>query len=287
MLRRTFRALPNSVRKGMDKLFVKTLLVLPLRQRIKLTYFKTFGRFPNLKDPKLYSEKLQARKLSGENFTRYIDKIAAKEFVHECVEDICIPTLYSGDTLPPRNERNWRLPYVIKTNHASGTNIFVRDEPDWDAIEAELERMLAYRHGAISGEVFYLQVKPRVLVEPLIGNGIEAPVDYRFFVAGGEVQFIVLDQDPITHSRVFYSPDWERLPIRDCYPVGVDAERPKNLVQMNSIAKLLGKELGFVRVDLYEADGCVYFGELTLAPTGGYMRFEPAEIDAMLGEMWG
>jgi len=286
MLKQIYRSLPKPVRFAAERQFVATLPLLPLRQRIMLTYYKSYGRFPNLRDPKLYSEKLQARKLSGVDLTPYIDKIRVKDFVQERCGDICIPTLYAGDRLPPVEERTWPLPFVIKTNHASGTNIFVREAPDWRAIEAKLDQFLAHRHGEATGEVFYLKVRPRMLVEPIIGNGIDAPQDYRFFVAGGEVQFIGLEQSPIDHRRVFYSRSWERLPIRDGYPVGTNAERPQSLKQMVEIAETLGRDLGFVRVDLYEVDGRVYFGEMTFTPSAGYMRFEPPEVDAELGAKW-
>jgi hypothetical protein len=284
MIKRAFRSLPQSVRSALDRRFVATLPLLPLRQRIMLTYYKSFGRFPNLRQPKLYSEKLQARKLSGEDFTRYIDKIEVKDFVRERCGDICIPTLFAGDRLPP--ERNWPVPFVIKTNHASGTNIFVRKAPDWDAIDRKLDQFLAYRHGEATGEVFYLKVRPRVLVEPIIGNGIDPPQDYRFFVLGGKVQFVAIEQSPVDHRRVFYSPAWERMDVRDGYPVGADAEPPHCLEQMVGIAEILGRDLGFVRVDLYEVEGRVFFGEMTMTPSAGYMRFEPPELDAELGEKW-
>lgn len=265
--------------------FVATLPLLPLRQRIMLTYLKCYGRFPNLRHPKLYSEKIQARKISGEDFSPYVDKIRAKDFVRERCGDICIPTLYSGDRLPPRSERTWPLPFVIKTTHGSGGNIFVRGGPDWDEIEVRLDTMLAYRHHKVTGEIFYEKIPPRILVEPIIGDGIKAPPDFRFFVAGDKVQFILLEQDPVDHRKVFYSTTWERLPIR-YGQLGVDAEKPGCLEQMVSIAETLGQGFGFVRVDLYEVEGRIYFGEMTFTPAAGYMKFKPLEIDARLGEAW-
>lgn len=286
MLKRFYRSLPTPVRTQLEMGFEAVLARLPIRQRIMLAYYKSFGRFPNLESPVLYSEKLQARKLSGEDFSPYIDKIRVKDFVRERCGEIVIPTFYAGDELPPRPERNWPLPFVIKTSHASGGNVFVRSSPDWDEIENRLEQLLAHRHGEVTGELFYLKVPPRVLVEPIIGNGLDAPVDYRFHVAGGKVRFILLDQNPVDHRRVFYSPTWERLAIRDGRPIGTDADKPQRLEQMVGIAETLGKDFGFVRVDLYEVDGQVYFGELTFTPSAGYMPFEPPEIDAQLGAAW-
>ena len=124
-----------------------------------------------------------------------------------------------------------------------------------------------------------------MLVEPIIGDGIKAPPDFRFFVAGDKVHFILLEQDPVDHRKVFYSTTWEPLPIR-YGKLGVHAEKPECLDQMVSIAETLGQGFGFVRVDLYEVEGRIYFGEMTFTPAAGYMKFEPLEIDAQLGAMW-
>ena len=251
----------QTLKRFVDKSFVSILPMLPLRPRIVLAYLKSYRRLSSFKHPKLYSERMQARKLSGVDFTPLIDKIEAKKFAAgRCGSDVVIPTFYAGDTLPPRDECNWPFPYVIKTTHASGGNIFVRSPPDWDEVEQTVDRFLAHRHSRVSGEVFYDKIKPRVLVEPMIGNG-DLPEDYKFFVAGDRVHFVQVDQDRATdHRRVFYSPKWERLDLRDDKPVGRDQPKPANLAKMVEIATKLGRNLGFARVDLYNIDGQIYFG---------------------------
>jgi hypothetical protein len=96
----------------------------------------------------------------------------------------------------------------------------------------------------------------------------------------------MVDQDPVDHRRVFYTPDWQQMQLRDMRPIGVSAPRPKRLDKLIAVAESLGRDLGFARVDLYEVDGEVFFGEITLAPNSGYMPFVPAEMDAILGRKW-
>ena len=192
----------------------------------------------------------------------------------------------AGAVVCPDSDRDWPLPFVIKTSHASGGNIFVRERPDWNAIEGRLKTLLRHRHGQVTGELYYLRVPPRVLIEPMI-DGDNLPPDYKFWVVGGKVQFINVDQNrEHGHRRVFYTPAWERLTIYEGKSVGVDHPAPRQLAKMIEIAEALGSDFGFVRVDLYEVEGSVYFGELTLTPGAGYGAFTPREIDVALGARW-
>ena len=86
-----------------------------------------------------------------------------------------IPTLYAGAKLPPRDERNRALPYVIKTSRGSGGNIFVREAPDWDEIERKLEAFLAHKHGQITGELFYLRIPPGASITSALSPSRDIP----------------------------------------------------------------------------------------------------------------
>ncbi len=288
MLKSVFQSLPLPLRTTVERVFYEGIDLLPVRARMKLLYYKSHGRFPNLEHPETYTEKIQVRKLSGRDYSPLVDKILVKNFVAKrCGEDIIIPTLFSGPALPPRRERNWPMPYVIKTNHASGTNIFVTEDPDWGKIEDTLAQFLNHSLGTTSGELFYEKVVRQVLVEPMIGDGKTLPVDYKFFTFNGQVEHIQVDVSRhSTHSRALYSPDWKKLPIVHERPLGPEMPRPQKLSQMLEIARVLGRGFGFIRVDLYEVDGRVYFGELTLTPAAGFTRFNPASYDGYLGSKW-
>ncbi|MFM2339480.1 MAG: hypothetical protein RLZZ360_116, partial [Candidatus Parcubacteria bacterium] len=111
MLEITVMPLKKAVR-----LRIKRLIgLLGPKTAIRLRYFHGFKRFPNLQNPATFNEKINAYKFMGDeyNFARYADKVAVKDFVTEKIgAEHVIPTLYAGETLPPRAERTWALPYV-------------------------------------------------------------------------------------------------------------------------------------------------------------------------------
>ena len=287
---RTAKAItPKPLQKVVDQAYTRALHVLPLRTGLQLRYFKSYQRLPRLERPILFSEKCQALKLLRPDLGRYVDKVAVKQFVRERIGDEhVIPTLFHGPALPPRAQRTWPLPYVIKTNNGSGGNIFVREEPNWDKIETRLADMLDCDFSAISGETFYGAVEPQVLVEPFIAEGSELPLDYKIFTCTGEPQFIQVDTDrEHAHKRVFFDRDWNRLPIRLGYPDDPrEIAKPKQLARMLDLAGELAHGFGFVRVDFYEVGGRLLFGEMTFTPESGLMRFEPASVDVELGRRW-
>ena len=282
------RMLPDKIKAILNSIFYKIIEQLPLKAKISILYYKSHGRLPDLSNPRKYTEKIQARKLSERDFSRFVDKVLVKDFVrNRCGEQLIIPTLYSGERLPSREQRNWKIPYVIKTNHASGTNIFVTDEPDWPEIEKTVEQFLSHSLGRASGELFYDKINKQVLVEPMVGDGKDLPIDYKFFVFNGVVEHIQVDTNRHgNHCRSLYSPDWNKLAIVHERSNHVDVKRPDTLNEMILTAQSLGAGMGFVRIDLYENNNTVLFGELTFTPGSGFTCFTPSAYDEYLGSKW-
>lgn len=291
MLETAFRLakslIPAPVKTQMERLYIWALPHLPLQARISVNYFKSFRRFPDLRNPRTFNEKMQVLKLAEPDLSAYVDKVLAKRFVADRVGAAhIIPTLYSGEALPPCEERVWPLPFVIKTNHSSGGNIFVRDTPDWGVIEAHLAKLLAYDFGVLAGETYYLKIKRQVLVEPLIGSG-ELPVDYKIFTFGGVPEFIQVDTErEHNHKRGMFDTNWLPLDVRLKYPPCGPVTKPSQLTRMLEIAAKIGSDFNFVRVDLYEVDGEIYFGEMGFTPEGGLAPFDPPHFDEYLGYKW-
>jgi len=272
-------------------LCLRAIDYLPLEQRVRLHYRRRTGRWPNLRDPQRFTEKVQTRKLYDRDprFAKFTDKITVKDHISAVLgPEWIIPTLYYGDDLPPMHERNWPVPYVIKAAHGCGWNHFVRDEPDWPSIEEEIRYWLSHDHGTRLGEWFYGQVPRRILIEPFIGDGL-APIDYRFFVFSGRVHCIqIMAGRFVEIRRAFYSPDWKDMGVSKAgYPViGEPIDKPKNIDRMLEAARELGRNFSFVRVDLYEVDGEPKFGELTFLPGSGYTQFKPDLFDYEMGQQW-
>ena len=273
---------------------LRSLFPVRMAERdLRRSYFSAHGRYPNIRNPKLFTEKIQHRKLfdRDERFSICADKVLVKQYVRERLGGgILIPTLFSGRRLPPREQRTWPLPFVVKANHGSGFNIFVREKTDldWPAIEAKVDLFLSIDFGAQYNERHYSKIARQVLVEPFLSDGGELPPDYKIFVFGGSPRYIQVDTDrEHAHKRTFFDVDWNRQAFRFAYPLDArKISRPASLDSMLAAAAVLGRDFDFVRVDFYEVGGRPYFGEMTFMPEAGLGKFEPFETDALLGKMW-
>ncbi|MEJ0046699.1 MAG: ATP-grasp fold amidoligase family protein [Rhodospirillales bacterium] len=237
------------------------------------SYRRTYGRFPNLIFPSTFNEKVQQRKVVDRDPLMPIlaDKLLVKDFVRQRLGDEwLIPTLWHGTRLPPLAERDWQIPFAIKTTHGSGWNQFVRSdaERDWTAIERKLQGWLATTYGRHAGEWLYGRIEPRLLVEPFIGRDGTLPLDFKFWTFDGLVRFVQVDIGrEHNHKRAFYDRDWQRLPFTIEFPYeDSEIEAPASLAAMTAAAELLGRGISFVRVDFYEVDGRPRFGEMTFYP---------------------
>ncbi len=279
----------KAVRRGALKIAYR----VSKRRYLELLLLLEDRRIPSLKNPRTFNEKLNAYKLATVGdplMVQLADKIEVKSFVADRIgAEHLIPTLWCGDTLPPREDRNWPRPYVIKSSHGSGHTIFVRDEdPDWDEIEATTDAWLRQKFGRYAYEWPYLEMEPRLLIEPFTSDGDEAPADYKFFCFDGEPKIIQIDVDRyIDHRRGFYDLDWQPVDL------GIDKPRPakpvkapRHLSEMIRIAKELAKGIPFVRVDLYEVRDRILFGEMTFFPDGGMNKFNPRAAQSVFSDFW-
>jgi hypothetical protein len=236
---------------------------------IRLHYRLVHGRLPDLAAPLRFTEKVQARKLSQHRSPMIwqADKALVKSWVADLLgPDWITPTFWAGVELPPRADRTWPAPYVIKANNGSGNNTFVMQEgpPDWDLIEAKLPPLNRW-HGRSRGEWVYQRISPQYLVEPFIGRDGHSPDDFKIFVFHGRAEFIQVDTGRFAeHERTFFDVEWRKLPFSIGYPSSnKEIERPHSLEEMIRGAELLGRQWDFVRVDFYEIDHRPRFGEVT------------------------
>jgi hypothetical protein len=269
------------------------MMKLPLRAAINLEFFLFHRRLPDLDHPRTFNEKVARRKLCDRDprMPRLSDKILAKEYVTEVLgAEWVIPTLWSGRELPPRAERKWPIPYVLKASHGSGWNIFVRSpqDEDWEAIEKQTSQWLRNVYGQRAREWLYAQIQPGLLVEPYLGTGEVAPPDYKFLVFQGRTAYIQVDLGRMqTHRQLFYDVNWKRQKMEYLCPwTDEEAPPPPSLAKMVDAANRLGAGFPFVRVDLYEIDGRPLFGEMTFYPNSGRFAFKPESAELELGQMW-
>jgi hypothetical protein len=252
------------------------------------------GVFPNIIRPKTYNEKVLHRMLFDRRpiLTRLQDKYAARDYVKERLGEDVLPRLY-WVTKNPSDIPFDDLPtsFVVKPTHGSGWYRLVSDKAVVDRQEL-IERCkfwLSENYYYAEREWVYKYIEPRLLVEEYVTDGTEPdPIRYKLLVFHGNARVITVEVGvPGQSSYGFYGRSWERLP--GFYPrwkkMGALA-RPKHLDAMIQYAEILSDGLDFIRVDLYDTDAKVYFGELTTCPGGGTTRFGPKEFDRDLGALW-
>lgn len=271
--------------------FVPDLVMLKLQYRIKLR------RKLNLKNPKRFTEKIQWYKMNYRNpvMKTCVDKYNVRQYIEDKgLGNILIPLIGKYDEL---DDIDWdKLPnkFVMKTtNGGGGLNVFVcqnKQKECWADIKYKFELSDAVFKSRTGGrEWAYYGLKRKIIVEELLVNSDNPELgvnDYKIFCFNGEAKFIVVDTDRyIGHKRNFYDLEWNNLNIgSDCPNVDRELERPKNFGKMIEIANKLSEGFPFVRVDLYNNSGNIYFGELTFYPWSGYVQFEPNEFDFEMGK---
>lgn len=275
----------------------KLLRLLPLREREMLIFRLKCGYWPNLHTPRTFNEKVMWRKLYDRNevFTVLADKLRVREFVRERVGEKYLTDLY-GVYDDPRTIDFDSLPrrYVLKATHDCGSAILVTDGQNVDQarVVEKLSRALRRVYGRDKGEWWYANIPPRILAEEFLNDasfgGSKVPPDFKFFVFQGLVAMIQVDVDRYTdHRRTLYDRQWRKIEATYTYPLGPDISRPVNLDEMIWVAETLGRDLDFVRVDLYSiGTKRVVFGEMTFAPESGRGPFYPRELDYWLGDQW-
>ena len=269
--------------------------IMPDELYIRCMYRSVFGEKLNLENPVSFNEKLQWLKLHDRKpiYTTMVDKYEAKKYVASIIgEEYIIPTLgvwnhfdeIDFDSLPDQ--------FVLKCTHDSAGIIIVRDKDSFDreAAKKKLEACLKQNFYYSGREWPYKNVKPRIIAEKYMEDTkIQELRDYKFFCFGGEVKCFKIDYDRfISHKANYYSPDGEILKIGEeiCSP---DFSRaitiPPELEKMEELASLLSKNTPFLRVDFYDVDGKIYFGELTFFPASGFGKFIYEQNDTLLG-LW-
>lgn len=262
---------------------------------IKYYKKKSGGRIVNLDNPVLFSEKLQWYKLNHHD--PLMQRVANKYTVRKYIEEIGYGHLLN-DLLGVYTDVSQidfdKLPdqFVLKGTHGSGFNIIVKGKSQLNRRRAKmLMRSWLRQHIAWSGREWVYEKMPRhIIAEKYLEDETGELRDYKFYCFNGKPTFMQLEVGRGTdhNTRNFYDMDWKLMPFGKELPHNPDiiVPRPAMFDEMKRIAADLCKPFQYVRVDLYQVAGKVYFGELTFFPAGGAPDFVPAEYDDYVGKMW-
>lgn len=267
--------------------------IIPDRAYIQMYYFAHFKKFCNLKNPKTYNEKLNWLKLHDKNpiYTRIVDKFEAKEYVKDIIGDqYIIPTLGVWDNFDDIDFDELPQQFVLKCTHDSEGLVIVKDKDKLDKKMAKnkIESALKQNFFYIGREWPYKNVKPRIIAEKYMEDHIDGELrDYKFFCFDGEpkAMFVASDRASDNVKFDYFDLNFNHLDIKQKYPHAEQPLRkPVTFEKMIELSKVLSKGFPHVRVDFYEVDGQLYFGELTFYHFSGFMPFEPNKWDKIFGD---
>ncbi len=277
---------------------VANLLIAARHMSNTKQYIRAVGRAPDYVNPKTYSEKIQCRKLFDRNplFPVFCDKLAAQAHAREADCGLKFAQVYwQGDDPDQIPFDRLPTPYIIKPNQGSGARLVVHegDVVNQPEIRDLCRGWLRQPHGQDICEWGYKDVQPRLLVEELLldDRGIAIPDGYKFFVFSGRVAYIKHFHriTPRNYYETYYAPPWQPLDAHLWLGYEADSHRitpylnntspPNTLERMVAMAEHLAGDIDHLRVDFYEVDDAVYFGELTAYSDSGFSYLFPAGTD--------
>lgn len=259
---------------------------------------KWFGRrMPyklDLKTPQTFNAKLQWIKLYDRNplYTTMVDKYRVKQYVTDRIgADHVIPLLGVWDNV---DDIEWeKLPsqFVLKVNHDCGGQVICKDKSKLNIDEAreKLRKAFARNYYYEGREWPYKNVQPKVFAEAYMEDEYGELRDYKFFCFDGKVKALFIASNRQNKNEEvkfdFFDSDFNHLPFTQGHPNAEQVpNKPKGFEEMKELAAKLSKGIPEVRVDFYDVNGQIYFGEFTLFHFGGMVPFNPTEWDYTFGE---
>lgn len=282
----------------MRQKILKYLSFVPDKPMLKMQYRLKLGRWPDFKNPKRYTEKIQVYKMYYRNpvVGTCSDKYEVRQYLEKKGYGWMFPALYGVydkaedidfDKLPER--------FVIKTNDGGGGDniIICKDKSRLDIPQTIKDLNSWLNKKDINGgrEWGYSLIKKSVIIIEEYLEDKEHPDksidDFKFFCFDGEIFCIQHDTGRYTdnHTRNFYDQEWNDLHVKMIKANSkTPAPIPDNFEEMKTVVRKLSKDFPHVRVDLYSVNGKIYFGEFTFYTGAGYSKCEPDSFDLTMGE---
>ncbi len=275
--------------------------IISEKSLLKRNFRRSFNREIDFDNPETLNEKIMWLMLNDRTplHTVCADKFAVRSYINSKIGgEHLVPLFFQTENpmqITPENIPD--IPCIIKTNHDSGGGIIVKNksEIDWEHVRKSLKNRLKVNYYYRSKEWQYKNIEPCIIVEKLLMDKKgELTKDYKMHCFNGIVEMLQVDIGRFSgnHCRNFYNKKWEREPYswaspkeggKLSNPSEEDVEKPKTLDKMISLSEILSKDFFYSRIDWYEVDGALYFGEITFHTDGGKMPILPQEWDKKLG----
>ena len=269
--------------RGLVKFLSPTLYV-------KLQYKYITHHKLNLKNPTRYTEKLQHLRLYEYPRNELVKKCASRVDVRDYLssiglEEYLIPCQGIYDIFDDIDFNKLPSQFVMKCSHASGFNYIVKDKNNIDKkiLKKKFDKWLKTNYGKKTIEMHYAKIKPQIIIEQYIGDIANLPTEYKIHVFNGVAKYLyVVTGRGIDIRYNNYYIDWtpfDGAQFNGWKKTDYELEKPKNYKKMVEIAELLAKPFPFVRVDLYNINGVIYFGEMTFTPAKGTLILDDDNAD--------
>lgn len=256
---------------------------------IRLLFRIHFGYWPDIDNPQTYNEKIQWLKLHNRNpyYSELVDKLEVREIVSRIIGDNhLIPILWVGEKFDDIDFNALPDKFVIKCTHDSGSVIICKSK---DVFNVKRAKKFINKHLKINlywagREWVYKDVLPKIIIEEYIGTDFSYPEDYKFYVFNGKIDCVMVckGREKGYPQFYFYDSEWKRLLLQKKEPED-NIVQPDNYGKMMEIVEKLSVGFPMVRIDLYDVDGKIYFGEYTFFNQSGYDLDITRETD----EYWG
>lgn len=285
----------STINKFLTRILFKFSKWIPDKLYISIQNRIMLGKAVDWHNPQLFSDKVQYLKLYNRIplYTALVDKVVVKEYVAGLIgKQYIIPTL---GVYTKAEEIDWNaLPeqFVLKCNHDGGSNsvVLCRDKFALDkfAVKKKLNGRLRINNYWHTKEWPYKNIEPCILAEEMLQTSLGVtPKDYKFYCFNGEPKLVLVISGRDTNLQYcYFDMDFNVMPMMDkgMKLPEVKPTKPKNFEKMVELVRKLCVGMPYVRLDLYNIDGNIYFSEYTFYSAGGFELFEPYKWNITLGE---
>ena len=273
-----------------DKSFINSFI--PDKTFLKMKYRLVMGEKLDLENPQTYNAKLQWLKLYNRKdyMTMMADKYAVRKYVADTIgEEYLIPLIGVWDSVDDIDFDSLPNQFAMKCNHTSGNGVVIckdKSKLDIEKTKKELKKAMKMDYSSQNREWPYRNIKRNIIAEKyMVDESGTQLKDYKFFCFNGQVKamFLLADRG-IDTSLNFYDENFNKLPFERGYKnISKPMSKPVGFEKMKELAGVLSKGLTHARIDFYDINGKIYFGEITFYPGGGFEKFNPKEWDYTFG----
>jgi len=290
------KELINNIKTELKYRYIKNMNPKNYESFLEKEYKKRTGQDLNIEHPKKYTEKIQYAKLylNSPLKTKLSDKYLVRDWIEEKIgSQYLIPIFGAWDNFSDINFDELPNRFVLKLNNGSDANIIVQDKNklDYEKAKEKFDRWTKINFGYYKDiQLHYKDIKPKIIAEKYIEDSNGNLPEFKFFCFHGKVYYcwFIMSENGEEYRNI-YDLDWNLQPwninnIYSNYPEPLP--KPKNFDKMVKIATQLCQGFSHVRVDLYNVDEKIYFGEMTFTSGGGYSLIYPDKYNYILGDLW-